>query len=113
MDGAAQRLAQLRQDGATADSDLAQLRQRLGEARRDLTGELKRLDEARRAADSAERHAKEVRARVQREAKRVADLAAAAVMAAAAGGADTGEYKVVPGPSANGGSPAPAATDAE
>ena len=29
---------------------------------------------------------------MQREAKRVAELAAAAVMAAAAGGADTGEY---------------------
>ena len=41
--------------------------------------------EARRAADSVEQHAKDVRARVQREAKRVADLAAAAVMAAAAG----------------------------
>jgi hypothetical protein len=66
--------------------------------RQDLTHELTRLDEARRAADSAERHAKEVRARVQREAKRVADLAAAAVMAAAAGGGDTGEYRQVPAP---------------
>ncbi|MDT5026165.1 MAG: hypothetical protein QOE61_2591, partial [Micromonosporaceae bacterium] len=36
-----------------------------------------------------------VRARVQREAKRFAELAAAAVMAAAAGGTDTGEFPKV------------------
>ena len=55
-----------------------------------------RLDEARRMADSVEQHAKDVRARVQREAKRVADLAAAAVMAAAAGGgSETAEYPTV------------------
>ena len=45
--------------------------------------------------DSAERHAKDVRARVQREAKRVADLAAAAMTAAAAGGTETAEYPMV------------------
>jgi chromosome segregation ATPase len=92
LDAAQQRLAESRQERATADHEVAQLQQRLGEVRQELTADLNRLDEARRAGDSAERHAKEVRARVQREAKRVADLAAAAVMAAAAGGADTGEY---------------------
>jgi chromosome segregation ATPase len=92
LDAAQQRLAQTRQETATAEHEVAQLQQRLGEVRQDLTAELNRLDETRRAADSAEQHAKEVRVRVQREAKRVADLAAAAVMAAAAGGSDTGEY---------------------
>ncbi len=91
-----QKLAQTRQEGATAERDYNQLTARLGKVRQDLTGELTRLEEARHAADSAELHAREVRARVQREAKRVADLAAAAVMAAAAGGADTGEYRQVP-----------------
>ncbi|MEN3308239.1 MAG: hypothetical protein V7603_4441 [Micromonosporaceae bacterium] len=92
---AQQQLAQSRQEGSAVDQEVTQLQQRLGEVRQDLTAELNRLDEARRAGDAAEQHAKEVRARVQREAKRVADLAAAAVMAAAAGGADTGEYRVV------------------
>jgi cell division septum initiation protein DivIVA len=96
LDSAQQRLAQSRQEQAATDHEVTQLRQRLGEIRQDLTAELNRLDETRRAADAAEQHAKEVRARVQREAKRVADLAAAAVMAAAAGGADTGEYPQVP-----------------
>src|SRR6266511_2605780 len=95
LDAAQQQLAQARQAQATAEDEVAQLQQRLGGARQDLTAELSRLEEVRRAADAAERHAKEVRARVQREAKRVADLAAAAVMAAAAGGADTGEYPMV------------------
>jgi peptidoglycan DL-endopeptidase RipA len=96
MDNAQQRLAQWRQEGATVEHEVAQLQQRLGEAREDLSAELSRLEEARTAADSADRHAKDVRARVQREAKRVADLAAAAVMAAAAGGV-TGEYpKIMP-----------------
>jgi DNA repair exonuclease SbcCD ATPase subunit len=93
-----QKLAQTRQEGATAERDYNQLTARMGKVRQDLTGELARLEEARHAADSAETHAREVRARVQREAKRVADLAAAAVMAAAAGGADTGEYRQVPPP---------------
>ena len=97
LDTTQQRLAQAREDQATADREATELQQRLGGLRQDLTSELNRLDEARRAADTAEQHAREVRARVQREAKRVAELAAAAVMAAAAGGADTGEYpQVVP-----------------
>ena len=95
LDAAQQRLAQSRQEAATAEREFSQLQHRLGEVRQDLTIELNRLDEARRSADSAERHAKETRARVQREAKRVADLAAAAVMAAAAGGTDTGEFPKV------------------
>jgi cell division septum initiation protein DivIVA len=92
---AEQRLAQSHQERATADREVAQLAQRLGEVRQDLTAQINRLDEARQAADSAERHAVEVRARVQREAKRVADRAAAAVMAAAAISAETGEYRMV------------------
>lgn len=91
-----QKLAQTRQEGATAERDYNQLVQRLGKVRQDLTAELTRLEETRHAADAAETHARDVRARVQREAKRVADLAAAAVMAAAAGGPDTGEYRQVP-----------------
>lgn len=94
---ARQRLAQTRQEGATIERDCHQLTQRLGQVRQELTAELTRLEEARHAADTAESHAREVRARVQREAKRVADLAAAAVLAAATGGADTGEYRLVPG----------------
>jgi chromosome segregation ATPase len=97
LDATRQRLAQAHEDRDTADTELTELQQRLGEARQDLTGELNRLEETRHAADTAEQHAREVRARVQREAKRVADLAAAAVMAAAASGPDTGEYpQVVP-----------------
>ena len=95
LDTAQQRLGQSRQEEATANHEVAQLQQRLGEVRQDLTAELNRLDEARRAVDTAERRATEIRARVQREAKRVANLAAAAVMAAAAGGGDTGEYPKV------------------
>ncbi|MET8837977.1 hypothetical protein ABZV78_29265, partial [Micromonospora sp. NPDC004540] len=44
---------------------------------------------ARTANASKLGRSRETRARVQREAKRVADLAAAAVMAAAAGGVET------------------------
>jgi hypothetical protein len=71
------------------------LQQRLGGIRQELAAEMGRLEETRRGADAAERHAKEVRARVQREARRVAELAAAAVIAAASGGGDTGEYPQV------------------
>jgi hypothetical protein len=98
LESAQQRLGQSRQEGAAADREVNQLQQRLVEVRQTLSSELSRLDEARRSADSAEQHAKEVRARVQREAKRVAELAAAAVMAAAAGGPSTGEYRQVPMP---------------
>ncbi|GAA1377053.1 hypothetical protein [Catellatospora chokoriensis] len=92
LDIAQQRLVQSRQDGATAERDVAQLQQRLSETTQELNHELHRLEEARRSAESAERHAVAVRARVQREAERVANLAAAAVMAAAVGGVETGEY---------------------
>lgn len=108
LETAQQRLTQLRQEGAAAETEVNQLQQRLGEVTQDLSAELARLDDARRSADSAERHAKEVRARVQREAKRVADLAAAAVMAAAAGGAETGEYPKVVRPGGNPVAAAPA-----
>jgi chromosome segregation ATPase len=95
LDTAQQQLTQSRQEGATAKSEIEQLQQRLGEVSQDLAAEFNRLDNARRAADSAERHARQVRARVQREAERVAQLAAAAVMAAAARGDETGEYPMV------------------
>src|SRR5262249_10515686 len=77
----------------------------LTRVREELSTDLERLDEARQSAESAERHAKEVRARVQREAKRVADLAAAAGMAAATGDASTG------GAPRGGARPAPAPPD--
>jgi peptidoglycan DL-endopeptidase RipA len=95
LESSHQRLAQSRHDQVTADHDVAQLQQRLDEVRRDLTEELGRLEEARRAAESADRHAKAVRAKVQREARRVADMAAAAVLEAAARGGETGEYPLV------------------
>jgi cell division septum initiation protein DivIVA len=95
LEAARHELAQTRQEGATAEHAVAQLQQRFEEVSHQLSAELGRLDNARRAADTAERHAKEVRARVQREAERVAQLAAAAVMAAAARGAETGEYPMV------------------
>ena len=101
LDSAEQHLARSREERASTDQEVTELQQRLGEVRQELTAGLARLDETRRAADAAEQHAKVVRARVQQEAKRVAQLAAAAVMAAAMGG-DTGEFpKVVLG-SANG-----------
>jgi chromosome segregation ATPase len=91
-----QRLVQTRQEGAVAERELGQVQQRLGEVSQQLESQLGRLESARQAAESAERHAKEVRARVQREAERVANMAAAAVMAAAARGAEpTGEYPQV------------------
>ncbi|WP_426505283.1 hypothetical protein ACPPVO_46760 [Dactylosporangium sp. McL0621] len=92
------KLIEGRRESAELGREVNTLQQRLAETKQSLTSELTRLEHARQAADSAERHAKEVRARVQREAKRVADLAAAAVMAAAAGGGDTGEYPKVPAP---------------
>jgi cell division septum initiation protein DivIVA len=92
VDAADQRLGQSSQKQAAMDNEVVQLQQRLNEVGQALTVEHNRLDEARRAGDAAEQHAKDVRARVQREAKRVAELAAAAVLAAAAGGADTGEF---------------------
>ena len=94
LDTGEQRLSQVKEEGDTVNREVTQLQQRLVVVRQGLAAELNRLSEARHAADHAERHAKDVRARVQREAKRVADLAAAAVMAAAAGG-DTGEYPAV------------------
>jgi peptidoglycan DL-endopeptidase RipA len=95
LDAAQQRLSEWRQEQAEVEREVAQLEQRLEEVRQDRSQELERLDEARRAADSAERHAKAVRARVQREAQRVADLAAAAVLKAAERGTETGEYPMV------------------
>lgn len=102
FDAVQQRLAQSRQEGAAAENEFKDLKRRLGETTQELTSQLSRLEEAKRAGDSAERHAKDVRARVQREAERVANLAAAAVMAAAARGAETGEYpQVVQRPAEN------------
>jgi chromosome segregation ATPase len=95
LDVVQQHLEETRQTQQATERQIEQLEQRLTDTRQELTAELGRLEEARHAAEASERHAKEVRARVQREAKRVADLAAAAVMAAAAGGADTGEYPLV------------------
>jgi peptidoglycan DL-endopeptidase RipA len=92
LDGADQRLSQSGQKQAAMDHEVVQLQQRLGEVGQALSAAHNRLDEARRAGEAAEQHAKDVRARVQREAKRVAELAAAAVMAAAAGVTDTGEF---------------------
>jgi chemotaxis protein histidine kinase CheA len=96
LDTAQQHLVQSHQERAAAEREVEQLQQRHGEVSDDLAAELTRLDEARQAAESAERHAKQVRARVQREAERVAQLAAAAVMAAAERGTEpTGEYPLV------------------
>jgi chromosome segregation ATPase len=95
MDAFQQRLVQTRQEGVAAERELHQIQHHLGEVNGELTVQLNRLEEAKRAADAAERHAKDVRARVQREAERVANLAAAAVMAAAQRGAETGEYPQV------------------
>ncbi len=92
------RLTRARQEAAGTRSEVNALQQRLTTVTQELAGELDRLEQTRRAAESADRHAKETRARVQREARRVADLAAAAVMAAAAGGVDTGEYRLVTPP---------------
>ncbi|AEB43841.1 hypothetical protein [Micromonospora maris] len=95
LDTARRQLDETQQGRETTEAELTRLRQQLEETVRDLAAESQRLDEVRRAVEAAERHAKETRARVQREAKRVADLAAAAVMAAAAGGGETAEYPVV------------------
>lgn len=104
LDTTERQLAQSRREGAAVEREVAQLQQRLGELGQELAAEFDRLKEARRAADTAERHAVDVRARVQREAERVAQLAAAAVMAAAARGTETGEYPMVVSvqPSGNG-----------
>lgn len=92
-----QQLGEVRQEGEATETELLQLQERLREVNHELSAQLNRLEGAKRASESAERHAKDVRAKVQREAERVATLAAAAVMAAAAGGAETGEYhQVVP-----------------
>ncbi len=96
METAQQRLVQARHEGTAAERDLGQLQQHLGEVSQQLDAQMGRLENARQAAESAERHAKEVRARVQREAERVANLAAQAVMAAAARGAEpTGEFPTI------------------
>ncbi len=95
LDTARRQLDETQQGREATEAELTRLRQQLEETVRDLAAESQRLDEVRRAVEAAERHAKETRARVQREAKRVADLAAAAVMAAAAGGGETAEYPVV------------------
>ena len=93
LDAADAQLADSGRQQAAMNQDVVQLQQRINEAGQALTAEHQRLDDAKRAGDAAEQYAKDVRARVQREAKRVAELAAAAVMAAAAGGAtDTGEF---------------------
>jgi hypothetical protein len=95
LDTAEQQLSTSHEAQTAAEHEVEQLQQRIKAVREELASELDRVEEARRAVESAERHAQSVRARVQREAKRVADLAAAAVMAAAAGGTDTGEFPQV------------------
>ncbi|GAA1844126.1 hypothetical protein [Asanoa iriomotensis] len=90
-----QQLNQLRHDGASVEQELAQLTHRLGVTRQELGNELSRLDHARQTAESVEQQTLEARARIQREAKRMADRAAAAVMAAAAMSQETGEFKMV------------------
>ena len=98
VDSADQQLAEYARQKATMDKDFAQLQQRLNEVNQAVAAEHVRLDEARRAGVAAEQHAKDVRAKVKQEAKRVAELAAAAVLAAAADVTDnTGEFpQVVP-----------------
>lgn len=95
LTAAQQQLGQVRQESTAAKRELSQVQHQHTEVSQSLSGELERLEQARRAAESAERHAKDVRARVQREAERVASMAAAAVMAAAQRGAETGEYPQV------------------
>ncbi|MEV4535281.1 hypothetical protein AB0J82_15760 [Asanoa sp. NPDC049518] len=92
---AQQQLSQLRQDGAAVENDLAQVTHRLQGTRQELSAELSRLDTARRSAEQVEQQTLEARVRMQREAKRMADRAAAAVMAAAAISEQTGEFKMV------------------
>ena len=92
---AQQQLGQLRHDGAAVEQDLAQVTHRLGATRQELSAELSRLDAARQAAQATEQQTVEMRIRMQREAKRMADRAAAAVMAAAAISEQTGEFKMV------------------
>lgn len=106
LDAAQQQLAQTRHEQAGVEYEVSQVHQRLGDARQDLTAELSRLEEVRREADATERHAKAVRARVQRETKRMAELAAAAVLAAAEGGSETAEYPIVVPSQRNSGLPA-------
>ncbi|MEV0713223.1 DivIVA domain-containing protein [Asanoa sp. NPDC050611] len=92
---AQQQLGQLRHDGAAVEQDLAQVTHRLGVTRQELNTELSRLEHARQTAESVEQQTLEARVRMQREAKRMADRAAAAVMAAAAISEQTGEFKMV------------------
>ncbi|MDG4821788.1 hypothetical protein O7635_07970 [Asanoa sp. WMMD1127] len=92
---AQQQLGQLRHDGAAVEQELAQLAHRLQATRQELSAELSRLDHARQTAEAVEHQTMEARARMQREAKRMADRAAAAVMAAAAISEQTGEFKMV------------------
>ena len=87
-----QRLAQSGQQQTAIDHEVAQQQQRLGEVGQALETEIQRLEQARRAGAAAEQHARDVRIRVQREAQRVAERAAAAVLAAAAGAGETGEF---------------------
>ena len=86
------RLAQSGQQQSTIDHEVGLLQQRLAEVGEALSAEIHRLEEARRAGAAAEQHARDVRLRVQREAQRVAERAAAAVLAAAAGAGETGEF---------------------
>ena len=99
VEAADQRLAAGGQQKAAIDGEIARLQHRLKEVGDALAAEHQRLEEAKRAGEAAVQHARDVRARVRQEAKRVAEMAAAAVMAAAADVSDTGEFpKVVVGP---------------
>jgi hypothetical protein len=89
------RLSELVEQSEDAQRELSGLTERLAEVRDELAGQLERLDAARQGSEKAERHATDVRARVQREAKRMAEMAAAAVMAAATGNLATGEFPMV------------------
>jgi len=97
VDAADALLAAGGQKKSAMDNEIKALQNQLGELGQALATEHQRLDEAKRAGEAAVQHARDVRARVRQEAKRVAELAAAAVMAAAADVSDTGEFpKVVP-----------------
>jgi DivIVA domain-containing protein len=102
MDAADHELAKSNEKKERMGQEFRALQQRLDEVGQALGAQHNRLDEAKRAGEAAEQYAREVRARVQREAKRVAEMAAAAVMAAATGSVETGEFPrvVLNGPDA-------------
>jgi peptidoglycan DL-endopeptidase RipA len=108
LNTADQKLAHSAQQQSSIDTEVAQQQQRLSELGQALSAENQRLEQARQAGLAAEQHAREVRQRVQREAQRVAERAAAAVLAAAAVGGETGEFpQIVLAPEPDAGAEAP------